>query len=424
MAALVTACGSDTRESAIVSSVEVPSPAGSGSGEPSFAWTGDAVYLSWLEEVSDGRHALRLARLGADGFDQPREIARSDRFFVNWADFPSAAAASDGTLWAHWLQRGSEGGYDYGVRVVRSDDGGASWSAAWQPHEDDSPTEHGFVSLLPAGGRLGLAWLDGREHAPGADGSPPTQEMTLRFRWASAGGAVAGAMAATAGGSRDGDADPFAAQPGPELLVDGRVCDCCQTDAVLTSAGPALVYRDRSPAEIRDIYVTRLVDGAWTEGVPVHEDGWEIAGCPVNGPAAAAAGDQMAVAWFAAPGDVPRVRVAFSSDGGASFGAPVVVDDGDPMGRVDILMLDGGDVLISWLERTGGDGAAIRLRRVGADGTVGASSTIVSSSAERASGFPRLALAPDGTVLVAWTDIAGGASQVRISRVTLGAGTS
>jgi len=66
--------------------------------------------------------------------------------------------------------------------------------------------------------------------------------------------------------------------------------------------------------------VRRHVDGAWANPVATGAEGWEIEGCPVNGPAIAAAGDRVAVAWFTAAGDTPRVRFASSTDGAASFG--------------------------------------------------------------------------------------------------------
>jgi hypothetical protein len=369
-------------------------PAGEGSGEPFLSTDGERVHMSWLEEMADGSHELRVASLGRDGWTDVRMVERSDRFFVNWADFPSVTPTADGTLWAHWLERGDMGGYDYGIRVVRSGDRGVSWTEPWTPHEDDTPTEHGFVSVLPSEG-IALAWLDGRQYVDGAHGEA-TQEMTLRYREVDA----------------DGEA-------GAETLLDARVCDCCQTDAAMTSDGAVVVYRDRTEDEIRDIYVTRYVDGSWSEGVPVHEDGWEIGGCPVNGPAIAARDRNVAVAWFTGADDVPRVKVALSPDGGASFGAPLVVDDGNPIGRVDILYLDDGRALVSWLEQTGAETAAIRVRTVSAAGVAGPSGTVSESTAARASGFPRMAPTSDGDVVLAWTDATSEPSSVRMARLDI-----
>lgn len=369
------------------------SPAGPGSAQPFVSSAEDGVWMSWLQADSAGGHGLWVARSGESGWGPPRLVARSERFFVNWADFPSVTADGGGRLWAHWLARGGAGGYDYGVRVAHSDDDGATWSEPWTPHADDSPQEHGFVSLLPMGEGIGLSWLDGRRYSDGSEG-PATREMTVRFR------------------TTDGEAQ------GPEFLLDGRACDCCQTDAAMTADGPVVVYRDRTENEIRDIAIVRFVDGAWTGGRPVHDDGWEIAGCPVNGPAVVADGRRVAVAWFTAANDVPRVKVAFSTDGGASFGDPVVVDDGNPAGRVDLLSLDDGAVLVSWLERTGGEDAEVRIRRVRPESGAEPAATVAASGAARGSGFPRMARSGDGGVVLAWTDLSDeGPSRIHLARV-------
>lgn len=392
----VVGCASGDRSALTVDQEVIESPAGPDSGEPFLSRDGGSVYLSWLEATDDGRHELRFARFDGQAWGSVGTIAASDRFFVNWADFPSLTAGPDGTLWAHWLERGAHGGYDYAVRIVRSRDAGETWSDPVTLHEDDSPTEHGFVSTVASEEGVGFVWLDGREYVAGEDGAEASQEMTLRYRFVGADGTLE-----------------------TERLVDGRVCDCCQTSTAMTDAGPVTVYRDRSEEEVRDIYVTRLREGTWTEGVAVHDDGWTIGGCPVNGPAVAARGMDVAVAWFTGAGDVPRVKVAFSGDGGATFGEPTVVDDGDPVGRVDLLMRDDGSALVTWLERTGGENAEIRLRRVDAAGASTGSVTLVASSSGRASGFPRLVSRESGELLLAWTDIAGDAPRVRVARLTL-----
>ncbi len=181
-----------------------------------------------------------------------------------------------------------------------------------------------------------------------------------------------------------------------------------------------VVYRDRSVEGIRDIHVMRRVDGRWTAGTPVHTDGWAIDGCPVNGPAVDARGDRVAVAWFTGANDQPRVYLAYSGDGGASFGDPIRVDDGDPSGRVDVRMLMDGSTLVSWLERDAGGSAALRIAPFDAGGRRGEPVSVAASSAERASGFPRMAIVPwsPGEVVVAWTDVSvADRPQVRLARV-------
>ncbi len=387
-AAMVAACdATPTPDGPPFASLDmVPSPAAPGSGEPNLAVDGDgSVYLSWLEPSETG-HALRFARWDGAGWGAARTIIDRPDLFVNWADFPSLAVFDDGTLAAHWLEMSGPGTYAYDVRMALSADGGETWGDDIVPHRDGVQAEHGFVSMVPLGDDLAALWLDGRATP---DGDP----MTLRFTTVDPSGAL-----------------------GPEVRVDASVCDCCQTAMAATTDGLVAAYRNRTPDEVRDIYITRYVNGAWTEGRPVHDDGWVIAGCPVNGPAIAARGDTVVVAWFTAAdtegdgassptsirsaGERGRVLAAFSTDGGATFGDPVRVDDGSAMGRVDALAPVEGTALVSWLERTS-DGAEVRVRRVAAGG-VGPAATVTGAAAERATGFPRMARLGD-RVVFAWT---------------------
>src|SRR5262249_36257433 len=144
---------------------------------------------------------------------------------------------------------------------------------------------------------------------------------------------------------------------GAEQFVDRRTCDCCQTGVAVSARGPVLAYRGRTADEIRDVLVVRQVGGGWTAPKPIHADGWHIAACPVNGPEGAAQGDPVAVAWFTATRDTARVNVAFSTDGGETFGVPIRVDDGQPAGRVDVELGADGRALVTWIERVGPNAA-------------------------------------------------------------------
>lgn len=381
---------------------ELPSPALPGGGEANLAVgpTG-RVYLSWIDALPESSHALRFAVLGGSAWSVPRTIASGREWFVNWADFPSLLALTDSDLAAHWLVKRGRGWASYDISVARSHDGGATWSAPVVPHRDGTEAEHGFVSMLPGPrGAVTAVWLDGRkyaaaEEARGRGDSSLVSEMMLRAATLGADGALGG-----------------------EVELDGRACDCCQTGAALTAGGPIVVYRDRTEREIRDIAAVRLVNGTWTAPRPVADDGWQINACPVNGPAVAAAGSRLAVAWFTAAQQTRRVKVAFSSDAGATFGAPVRVDDGRPVGRVAVATLEDGAAIVSWLEETG-RGAEVRVRRVEPSGSRGPSMTIAASSAARPSGFPRMVRAGD-RVVFAWRDPeAGGVAQVHTATARL-----
>ena len=361
---------------------EMTSPAGPGSGEPNLAVAPDgSVLLSWIEPAGEGRHMLRYASLdGRGSWSSPQTIAEGGGWFVNWADFPALAALPDGTLFAHWLAKTGASTYAYAVQVARSRDGGRTWSSAVVPHRDGTPTEHGFVSMTPWSDQaMGIVWLDGRktEHVAHEDAGG---EMTLVHTTLESDGRL-----------------------GAETSLDGRVCDCCQTDVARAGEATVVVYRDRSDTEVRDISIVRFTNGRWSAPRPVADDGWQINGCPVNGPAVAADGAKVAVAWFTAAGDKPKVKVAFSTDSGASFGSPIVVDEGRPLGRVDVALLDDDATLVSWLEQGEKGAATLRIRRIARDGSRGAGATVAESTGARSSGFPRMARS-GARVILAWRD--------------------
>jgi hypothetical protein len=372
-----TACGSaDTPPTADIgappAATAIPSPAPPNSAEPNLTTGPDGVYLSWLERRGEGRHALRFARWDGVSWSDPIQVMERVGLFVNWADFPSMVALDDGTLAAHWLERSGERPYEYDVRMAISGDAGVSWSEDVVPHHRSGvPAEYGFVSLFPVNGEIGAVWLDGRE-------TVRRDPMTIRFTTIAADGTT-----------------------GEEVLLDASVCDCCQTSVATTSDGPIVAYRGRTRDEVRDILVTRRTGAGWTAPRTVHDDGWEIPACPVNGPSIDARGSHVVVAWFtgAPPGE--RVLAAVSNDAGASFGDPIRIDDGQGMGRVSVVVLDDATAIVTWLERAE-DVAEIRTRLVTA-GRPGPSAALAATAAARASGFPRITRWRDSLVF-AWTE--------------------
>ena len=353
-------------------------PAAAGSMAPQLAASADGrVFLSWLEPAEQGATRFRLAEWRAGAWDARADITRGTSLFANWADVPSVFAAGDGRLLAHWLEKTGEPAHAYGIRVSESGDDGRTWSPPITPHRDASLTEHGFLSFFDAPeGDVGMVWLDGRQTAAG-----PSDVSKAPVNHGHGGGA--GAMTLRSTAVRRG------AVPGADVLVDARVCDCCPTAAARTSRGAIVAYRDRSDAEVRDISIARLVDGSWRPGGSVHPDGWEINGCPVNGPALASMGDRVALAWFTAARDEGRVSVAFSADGGVTFGEPVRVDGGGTLGRVDVELLPDGSAVVLWIAHAQGK-AELLARRIFADGRRGPSTVVARVGSDRSSGHARV----------------------------------
>ena len=310
--------------------------------------------VSWVDSKAK---TFNVAHYNGVTWSKARLIAHGD-MLENRADYPSIAVSGP-NVFGQWRERAGAGRV---IRLARSNDGGATWSAPVTPHPAMA-REFGFVSMLPlADGTARVVWLDGRE-----------KETELRAATMS----MTGTLSA-------------------QEVVDARVCDCCQTATAMTSRGPIVVYRDRSAAEMRDIAVAHPVANA--HSALIHGDGWHLTGCPVNGPRIDTRGTHAAVAWYTAANGKPGVLVAFSRDGGSTFGAPVHVDMGHPGGRVDVVLLADGSAIVTWVE-TATPAATIMARRVTESGALDPPQTVGSSRA--AIGFPRIALS-NQSILAAW----------------------
>ena len=366
----------------------LPSPAGANSSEPQLTAQGDRVILSWVE-LNGERTTLKFAERTASGWSNAQTVASGTHFFINSFDVPSVHALADGTLAAHWEERlGADEDSDASKVVLSwSKDQGRTWSAPVSPHHDGTQTEHGFVSLFQApGAGLGLVWIDGRATNPETESG----DMSLRSSVYDAAGKQV-----------------------RETVVAPRVCECCSTSAAETSDGVIVAFRNRSATEVRDIYVTRFAEGRWSAPAIVHADGWMIDACPINGPAVAARGHDVAVAWFMAKGDQGRAFVAFSHDSGRSFGAPVRVDDAGSLGRLGVQLLDDGSAAVMWIEKSS-PRTQLRARIVTPAGTRSAPVTVADTEGSR---YPRVMRYRDELVF-SWTDTGKG-SQVRAARAAI-----
>ena len=391
---------------------ELLSPAPAGTGESSLVTGPDGTsYLTYAGPgLAPDERALWLATLapGAEAWSAPRPVVSTKLLMENWADFASLIVGTDGQLWAQWFQqRPGEDAHGYDGWVARSRDGGATWSAP-------APLGHEFVSLAPlSGGRALAVWLESvpsatphAAHAAKAD--PHAARMRLKSRLLAADGATL-----------------------QDWVIDPDVCTCCQTSlANLGGDRVVVAYRGHTPGEIRDNHVAFFNQSIWGPPRLLHADGWKIPACPVNGPAADARGESLAIAWFTAADGVARVQAKVSRDGGITFSPPLALDLGRPIGRLDLVKLADGSALVSWLEaKSENNAAGLYVRRLFPDGTLSAPLLVAQTSAVRASGFARLAARREGdslTALVSWTDAAPtdpanpksrAATRVRVARI-------
>lgn len=363
--------------------IESPAPRGS---ELPFLYTDNTgkVFLSWVEPgSSDDEYRLMYSKLNNGQWSNPHEVASSNSWFVNWADYPSVIAHSGEAMAAHQLTKIPGNTYSYNVNITQRKKNN-NWSKPLTPHSDGTATEHGFVSMIPMDAASIMAiWLDGRRTDNRSDEEyfDLDKAMTLRS-----------AIIDSAGSVRN-----------PEL-IDESVCDCCQTTMVMTERGPIAAYRDRTGDEIRDIYITRYHKGSWSEPVPVYKDGWRIGACPVNGPKIAAKGSVVVVAWYTGAGSNPTVKAAVSTDFGSSFGEPFIINNNGTQGRVDVAIADSNSAYISEISKSQ-DKYYLAVHKLSLSERTTTPYKVTEMNGSRRSGFPQMELINDELIL-AWTEVA------------------
>lgn len=375
-------------------------PAAAGSSAPDLSIAPDGrLLLSWINQSQGRRNALQFGSYTNKGGwqSQPRTVAIGDSLMANWADTPHMRGTPDGALWMQWLQTDADTPMGYDTVLARSRDGGQTWAQVTRVNNDGKAAEHGFAALwVEDEDSLGIAWLDGREkesaHGEKHDAARSMQLRTLNF-------------------NQDLDR-------GIDTELDAKVCDCCQTDAALTTKGPLVIYRDRSDDETRDIAVVRRTAGTWGAPVSVHADGWKIAGCPVNGPAIAASGNNAVVGWYSEADDKPALQLARTTDAGDTFAKPVLVDSGNQLlGRVDVAM-DATQAWVAWLRETN-DVQTLMLARYTPDLSRQLQRMEIATLKGRghATGSPKLVVDSTAAWLV-WTEVDGGVAHLKGARIT------
>jgi hypothetical protein len=349
----------------------------------------DELHLVFVR--SDGEPSLEHAtmllgdRAQAQTWSETQQITRGPRVLANWADVPAIGETTSGRTVVAWPEyHGDDPSAGYAPRIAAQLDDG-SFGPAWSPDDVLQGPESGFVAFVSTLDALHMFWLDGRELVRGH--GQHRGNMQLRHL----------------------EIDSDGLQAGPSSIVDERTCECCKIGVGLLGSVPMAAYRDRSEAEVRDIYVA----GPHHAPYLVAHDGWTIAGCPVNGPAVASSGDRMYVAWFTGAHDRGAMYLASatSASKNRAFDTAWSFDLGLPAGRVDLIAAPDGGALVSWVELDPPPPGRAKLltRRVRAGGDFGKPYAITEFGAAPDWGFPRAAWigGSDGEVIWVYTDPTG-----------------
>jgi len=366
---------------------EIPFSYENSNAQPNLVSSDGSLSLSWISSKEENEASLNYSQYIEGRWIKPQVIASGSNWFINWADFPAHAINEDLIITSH-LKKSASGKYTYDVVLNLQKLSGEKIKEDFLLNTDGIKAEHGFVSII-ANNKKGffITWLDGRntiEKKIDGDHKP----MTIRFAEITDKGDVI-----------------------KESELDASTCDCCQTSIAITDDGPIVVYRDRGEKEVRDIYSVKNINGTWEEPNEVHDDGWIINGCPVNGPKVAVNSKDLAVAWFTVSNGNPLVNVSFSKNNGNSFGAPLKVNDHDALGRVDVSFLNDEEVIVSYME-VDDIGTYLRIKKVSFDGKISEPITISKIDGGRNTGVPQLEII-DSDIFIVWTISLDGMNQLK-----------
>ena len=345
--------------------------------QPSLVSTNGSLSLTWISSDEDMNVSLNFRQFKDEKWTNSQTLAVGSNWFVNWADFPTHAISGDQVL-TSYLKKSASGTYTYDVFLNLQKLSGEKIKEDFILNTDGFKAEHGFVSIAAKDNDgFFISWLDGRNTVE-KDMNGNHKPMTIRFAEITNSGDIIS-----------------------EAELDSSVCDCCQTSITYSDKGPIVVYRDRSEEEVRDIYVTRNINDEWENPIPVHNDGWVIYGCPVNGPKVVSNSNNLAVSWFTVFDGKPTVNLSFSESYGSSFSSPIKINDLNAIGRVDAAFLNEKEVIVSYME--GDDfGTYLRIKKVSIDGKVSEPITISKIDSGRGTGVPQLEIL-NGEIFIMWT---------------------
>jgi hypothetical protein len=223
------------------------------------------------------------------------------------------------------------------VRMLRSTDGGKTFSAPFTVHRDRQIITHSFESAgFDAGGVLHTIWIDKRDKVLRGDKAA----------------SYAGA-AIYRNESRDGGLT-F----GPDIKVVDHGCECCRIALTRTPDGRlTAMWRQVFEPNIRDHAIAVLGEQG-TSMVRATFDGWKLDACPHHGPglAAAQSGGYHAV-WFGERAGRSAVRYGRLAADGSPQGE--VRELPDPRAEHADIITSGTQVAMVWRSY---DGAKTHLK--------------------------------------------------------------
>jgi hypothetical protein len=400
---------------------------GRANATPAIAADGPFVIVAWGGAQASGATDIfaSVSRDGGRAFGAPVRVNNVDGDArLNGEQPPQVAlvrrAGREPAIVIVWTTKGARGTT---LLQSRSDDGGRSFTPASVVPGTDAAGNRGWEAIaVEPGGRVDAIWLDHRDLAASST------LATSHHEHKSAGKPDGVAMAQQSKlflGSLDGTLTAGA--------VTGGVCYCCKTALAVGADGAIYAaWRHVYPGNLRDMAFTMSRDGGRTYARPVRvsEDKWALEGCPDDGPTMAVDGqNRIHVVWPTLVTDAtaegvesavtePNIALfyAMSTDGKQFTARERIPTEGVPH-HPRIAVAADGALTVAWDEGANG----LRRVAIGRGTADGSGRFQFRRELLRTGGpgvYPVLAVAGDG-VVAAWTSSASTASSIQVARIAM-----
>lgn len=367
------------------------------SRDPSLSVSSSGM-LGMLTVYADavGSHVgYAMSHDGGDSFMPIVPVSDRTAKISSHGESAPSLATTPQAIYALWQQRSDKGNQ---LAVARSLNFGKSFDQPVIVTGDESPAFHGFASLgVSPKGDVYVAWLDGRESAPGS-----------------------GTFAVYVSHSTD---------RGTSFDLPHRValsaCPCCRPAIAFDSNGEVIIaWRKVFEGDIRDMVVSVSQDGGQTFSAEsrVADDGWRLTACPDSGPSMAVKGNRLYIAWLTEGREhKSRVQLTWSDDLGKTFRAPIlasgdVLDPNHPRLKIS----EDGNMLLAFQGRpvnadNGWGTTQVFVTQIGDN----PSAPVAIPSNKESAAYPALGVGTAGRVYIAWTSSNDQSSRVNLLRARI-----
>ena len=382
--------------------------------------TSGDLLLSWVGGDSTG-WSLYFARSGDEGnsWSAPALVTgEAGQVHPHGESSPRLVAATGGRLALTWASSIEVPGRRWPateIRLARSADGGATWTAPITLNDDTShaPAGHQFHGAAWSGdSTLVVSWLDERAGAAleihHGEHSPTAADITDE----------PDAVIYTATSPDFGRT-----WHGGNQLMWGQVCPCCRITLARGPDGRVVsAWRKHYPGNIRDVVTVPVGEGVAAEPVRVNQDNWVYPGCPHTGPGISidSSGTRHVVWYVGKEGNAGVYYQRILGNTGAGSEPVALIQARTlPAAHTTVAALSGGRAIAAYDMTENGD-RAVGVSLIGANRTVLRKHLISGSEGGQ---YPQVIAAAPGRAVVAWIGKNGERRIVRLVGIRVGPDT-